>query len=440
MNKSIVIIAVLFFISSCGGGGGSSESNDTISINPIINNFSTSLSSTTVGNSVELSWNTSNTISCSGSGDWNGIKSQSGTQTLILSEVKTFSFVLTCRGEDPQNTVSKTVTVEVSESNDVSTDIYSEDKSSYCVVPENNSSSYWIEDFSSDILDDSIFTYQESNGFCITPGCPNGDSDFVQGWGNGEAQYYTSCRDGYSKNCDSTKNTTENAFIEDGFLKIQPIFNDSDPFNDPYCSNGSCSYTWDYTSARIMTSSKKIISPGTEVTVCFRHPEGSGHWPAFWMLPQGFIEGQKTWPNDGENDLVEHMQNHQAYETQSTVHFGSSDNANYIYKIESVPADVDFYDKFHSITMRWETDKIEYFLDTQSEPYFSLVKSNETAFNNYYWPFNEDFYLLVNVATGGTSGGTPDRSKYCQNQECSNLDDKDKGRMLIDFIEIKSID
>ena len=49
MNKSIVIIAVLFFISSCGGGGGSSESNDTISINPIINNFSTSLSSTTVG-------------------------------------------------------------------------------------------------------------------------------------------------------------------------------------------------------------------------------------------------------------------------------------------------------------------------------------------------------------------------------------------------------
>ena len=201
---------------------------------------------------------------------------------------------------------------------------------------------------------------------CITPGCPNGDSDFVQGWGNGEAQYYTSCRDGYSKNCDSAKNTTENAFIEDGFLKIQPIFNDSDPFNDPYCSNGSCSYTWDYTSARIMTSSKKIISPGTEVTVCFRHPEGSGHWPAFWMLPQGFIEGQKTWPNDGENDLVEHMQNHQAYETQSTVHFGSSDNANYIYKIESVPADVDFYDKFHSITMRWETDKIEYFLDCSS--------------------------------------------------------------------------
>ena len=43
MSKSIVIIAVLFFISSCGGGGGSSESSDTISINPIINNFSVNI-------------------------------------------------------------------------------------------------------------------------------------------------------------------------------------------------------------------------------------------------------------------------------------------------------------------------------------------------------------------------------------------------------------
>jgi beta-glucanase (GH16 family) len=292
----------------------------------------------------------------------------------------------------------------------------------------------------SDTLSDEVFTYQESNGFCANPGCPNGDSDFVQGWGNNEAQYYTSCREGYSKNCDVNKNTTENAFIEEGYLKIQPIFNNAEPFEDPYCSDGSCSYTWDFTSARIMTSSKKIISPGSEVTVCFKHPDGSGHWPAIWLLPQGFVEGQKTWPNDGENDLVEHMQNHQAFETQSTIHFGSSGNANNLYKIESVPADVDFYDKFHSVTMRWQTDKIEYYLDTQTEPYLSIDKNNETAFNNNSWPFNENFYLIINVASGGNAGGTPDRSRYCHNAECSNLDDKDKGRMLIDFIEIKSID
>jgi hypothetical protein len=90
--------------------------------------------------------------------------------------------------------------------------------------------------------------------------------------------------------------------------------------------------------------------------------------------------------------------------------------------------------------MKWHTDKIEYFLDTQTDPYFSIEKNNESVFNNYYWPFNENFYLIINVATGGTAGGTPDRSMYCHDADCSNLANKDKGRMLIDYIEIKSID
>ena len=441
-NKFFYVLTLLIIITSCGGGGGggSSSQDPIISINPVIDTFTSSASSISEGDSITLTWSTTNTISCSGSGDWDGNKIQSGSESLSLSEIKTYSFILTCNGENPQNTVSKTVNVNVSESNNSSSNIYSENKDSYCSSPLNDSSSYFLEDFISDTLSDEIFTYQESNGFCATPGCPNGDSDFIQGWGNNEAQYYTSCRDGYSKNCDVNKNTTENAFIEDGYLKIQPIFNNVEPFEDPYCSNGSCSYTWDFTSARIMTSGKKIISPGSEITVCFKHPEGSGHWPAIWLLPQGFVEGQKTWPNDGENDLVEHMKNHQAFETQSTIHFGSPGNANNLYKIESVPADVDFYDKFHSVTMRWQTDKIEYYLDTQTEPYFSIEKSNETAFNNNYWPFNENFYLILNVASGGTAGGTPDRSRFCHDAECTNLDDKDKGRMLIDFIEIKSID
>ena len=442
MYKNIIYITFLFFVVSCSGGGGSSSSPELPSIfNPVINSFSSSSTSILSGDSVDLSWTTTNAIGCSGSGDWEGSKSiSSGTESLTLSEVKTYTFTLTCRGEDQNNTVSKTVNVEVSASNNSSENIYTEDKDSYCATPSNNSSSYFLEDFTSNRLDSNIFTYQESNGFCITPGCPNGDSDFVQGWGNNEVQYYTSCNDGYSKNCNQELNTTENAFIEDGFLKIQPIYNNTNPFEDPYCADKGCSYTWDYTSARIMTSDKKVISPGSEITVCFKHPDGAGHWPAIWMLPQGFVEGQKQWPDDGENDLVEHMQNHQAFETQSTIHFGTSGAANNIYKIEAVPADVDFFDKFHSVTMRWETDKIEYFLYTQAEPYLSIFKNNETAFNSTYWPFNEKFYLILNVASGGNGGCTIYTSKFCQDEDCSNLDDKDRGRMLIDFIEIKSID
>jgi len=46
------------------------------------------------------------------------------------------------------------------------------------------------------------------------------------------------------------------------------------------------------------------------------------------------------------------MQNHQAYETQSTIHFGTTGTSRNIWKIEAVPANVNFFDKFHSVTMR----------------------------------------------------------------------------------------
>ena len=91
--------------------------------------------------------------------------------------------------------------------------------------------------------------------------------------------------------------------------------------------------------------------------------------------------------------------------------------------------------------MRWQTDKIEYFLDTQTEPYLSIDKNDRSEFNNDYWPFNEDFYLILNVASQeDNGGGSPDTSNYCQDTECSNLEDKDRGRFVIDYIEIKSID
>ena len=256
--------------------------------------------------------------------------------------------------------------VAAEEANDVN--IYAEDRASFCSLPVNDASTYWVEEFLSNRLNPEIFTYQESNGFCTQPGCSVGDTNYIKGWGNNELQYYTSCREGYSKNCNAVTNTTENAFIENGYLKLQPIYNSETPFKIR-------EETWNFTSARIMTSNKKIISPGTEVTVCFRVPEGSGHWPAIWMLPQGFVEGIKRWPKDGENDLIEHLKHHQAFEIQSTLHFESNGVANNIGQIVSVPTDVNFFDSFHSVTMKWEVDKIEYFLDTQSEPYFSIFES-----------------------------------------------------------------
>ena len=424
---------IILLLVSCGGGGGGESSNldQSVTINPVINIFTSSSVSITVSSSVDLTWTTTNTVSCSASGDWNGSKSLSGSENLILSDVKTYTFTLTCRGEDPQNIISKSIDVEVSSIN--GSDIYSEDKASYCKDPINNSSSYWIENFDSNIFNEDIFTYQLGNGFNAS------DGSWVGGWGNNELQYYTGPGTGYAKKYNSATNTTENLFIENGYLKIQPIYNTSNIFQDPYCADGSCSFEWPHTSARVITSSKKIFEKPSRITICFKVPDGTGHWPAIWMLPQGFIEGTKTWPTDGEIDLME-ARGRIANEIGSTLHFGNSLNRVMINKAETVPNSVNFHDKFHSVTFEWQENSIKVYLDTQETPFYE-ESSDSTEFNSNYYPFNESFYLLLNVASGGdydTFG--VDTNMYCHDEECSNLADPDRGRLIIDYIEYKSID
>ena len=430
-------IFISLFIVSCGGGGGMGSSSSDNSggtgmpLNPMINTFSSTASSVSINTSVTLSWTTSNTSSCSASGDWSGTKSLNGSEDITLDEAKTYSFTLTCSGASGTSNATSTLTVEVSSVD--GSDIYSEDKPSYCKDPLNDSSNYWLENFDSDVLDNDTFTYQLGNGFNAS------DGSWISGWGNNELQYYTGPGEGYAKNYNASLNSTENLFIEDGYLKIQPIFNDSDIFQDPFCADGSCSYEWPHTSARIITSSKKIFEKPSRITICFKVPDGTGHWPALWMLPQGFIEGTKSWPTDGEIDLME-ARGRVANEIGSTLHFGNSLNRVMINKSETVPNSVNFQDKFHSVTFEWRENSIKMYLDTQESPFYD-ESSDSTEFNNNYYPFNEKFYLLLNVASGGdfdTFG--VDTSMFCHDNECSNLEDPDRGRLVIDYIEYKSID
>lgn len=431
-------IFITLFIVSCGGGGGGSSGDSSggssAPLNPMINTFSSTASSVSINTSVTLNWTTTNTNSCSASGDWSGTKSLNGSEDITLDEAKTYSFTLTCSGASGTSNATSTLTVEVSSVD--GSDIYGEDKASYCKDPLNDSSNYWLENFDSDVFDDEIFTYQLGNGFNAS------DGSWISGWGNNELQYYTGSGAGYAKNYNASTNTTENLFIEDGFLKIQPIYNTTEPFNDPYCETNDCSSwsgQWEYTSSRVITSSKKIFQNPSRITICFKVPDGTGHWPALWMLPQGFIEGTKTWPTDGEIDMME-ARGRVANEIGSTLHFGNSINRVMISKSETVPSSVNFHDKFHSVTFEWRENSIKMYLDTQENPFYE-ESSNSTEFNNNYYPFNESFYLLLNVASGGnydTFG--VDTEMFCQNSECSNLEDPDRGRLVIDYIEYKSID
>ena len=426
----------ILVVVSCGGGGSSSDNQNPINNNPQILSFSISDLYAPVNSTITLTWSSNNTNSCQGSGDWSGAKNVNGSESIQLDTVRTYQFTLTCLNTTSNISVNTSISIVITDETEVGSEIYNVDQESYCKLPNNNSNEYWIENFDNNIINPEIFTYEEGNGFCADENCNN----WVQGWGNDEIQYYTSCNEGYSKSCKAELNSTENAFVEDGVLIIQPIYNTTDPFIDPYCGPETCNPTWDYTSARLMSSSKKNITPNSEVTICFKIPDGSGHWPAFWFLPQGFKEFTKSWPDDGEIDQLEHSPiYHSLQEAQSSVHYLLNASHSSTYKVEMLPNHVNFHDKFHSISIKWEYNFLNFYLDTQTTPYFSIANNQGDFINNNY-PFNGEFYFILNVASGGNLGGSPDDSRYCNNQNCDNLPDPSIGRFLIDYIEIKSID
>ena len=148
-------IFITLFIVSCGGGGGGSSGDSSggssAPLNPMINTFSSTASSVSINTSVTLNWTTTNTNSCSASGDWSGTKSLNGSEDITLDEAKTYSFTLTCSGASGTSNATSTLTVEVSSVD--GSDIYGEDKASYCKDPLNDSSNYWLENFDSDVFD-----------------------------------------------------------------------------------------------------------------------------------------------------------------------------------------------------------------------------------------------------------------------------------------------
>ena len=428
MKKSLFFLISITLISSCGGGGGGGQYDDIpfpITINPSIDSFSSNNYNVTPNESFIISWTTSMSISCEASGEWTGSKNVSGSQEFILSEIGPYIFILTCTGENGVSTIQDSITINVSSNGSYS---------SQCKTPSNDSNEYWLEDFNNPVLDSNIFTYQVGNGFFA-------GNQWIAGWGNNEPQYYTGSGSGnngnYAKNYNSTNNTTENLFIENGYLKIQPIYNINNPFIDPY--NGTTQ--WQHTSTRLVTSNKKIFQYPSKLTVCFKVPDGTGFWPAIWMLPEGFIDNNKVWPDDGEIDLME-ARGRLPQVIGSAIHFKANWGSHSFLSTEThVDMENNFQDVFHSVTFEWRENSIKMYLDNSNEPFYEEDSESSPLVGANY-PFNEPFYLLLNVASGGNfdSAHETNTEMFCFNEECSNLSIPDRGRFLIDYIEYKSID
>nr|WP_315183084.1 family 16 glycosylhydrolase [uncultured Flavobacterium sp.] len=181
------------------------------------------------------------------------------------------------------------------------------------------------------------------------------------GWGNSEAQTYT--------------NSSNNVIVQGGSLKITAK------------KEGS-----GYTSARLKSEGKYDFTYG-KIEFKAKLPVGGGTWPAVWSLGSDYATN--TWPGCGEIDFMEHKGNTPNV-IHGTLHYPGHSGGN---ASTSTLTIANASTEFHVYKTIWSPTSVKFYVDDVL--YHSFANNNTV-------PFNKDFFLIMNVAMGGTFGGTID--------------------------------
>ena len=206
----------------------------------------------------------------------------------------------------------------------------------------------WSDEFDGPNIDDSKWNFEIGTG--------------SWGWGNGESQYYT--------------NRKENAYIEDGKLIIQALYENYGGSN--------------YTSARMTTKNKGDWTYG-KISGRIKVPNAGGTWPAFWMMPTNSIYG--AWPNSGEIDIMEHYGCDDDH-IHSTVH-NNMYNWNGGIPPTSYSAYINATLGFHIYEVEWNEDELKFYVDGE---YLGTYFKTNSGWQQ--WPYDQDFYIILNLAIG----------------------------------------
>ncbi|TVP85795.1 MAG: glycoside hydrolase family 16 protein [Acholeplasmataceae bacterium] len=213
----------------------------------------------------------------------------------------------------------------------------------------------WADEFDGDEIDSEKWNFQTGGG----------------GWGNNELQYYR----------------PENATVSDGRLIIT--------------AKKESHMGRQYTSAR-MTTKYRGDWQYMRIQVSAKMPGGRGTWPAIWMMPTMNVYG--GWPNSGEIDILEYVgydpdKIHTAIHTQKFNHKIGT----HLFYTKTL-ADVET--TFHVYEMIWSPGRLEMRVNDELFGVFAYtpVFNQEVPYHAAF-PFDQLFYLILNVAIGGDWGG-----------------------------------
>ena len=222
----------------------------------------------------------------------------------------------------------------------------------------------WHDEFDADTLNTEIWNREKRE----------------PGWTNAELQEYTDLE--------------QNIFIRDGKLVLKAIKTKDADGNDYY------------TSGKVQTQRKRDFMYG-KVVASAKVPKGQGLWPAIWLMPTD-EDYYGQWPKCGEVDIMEVLGNHPNV-TYSTVHYGVPHAENQgIYRLE----EGNFSDDFHEYSVEWEPGEMRFYVDGK---HFHTVNEWYTAYPDepqkpYPAPFNQTFFVQINLAVGGGWPGNPDET------------------------------
>lgn len=124
-------------------------------------------------------------------------------------------------------------------------------------------------------------------------------------------------------------------------------------------------------------------------------PKGKGTWPAFWMMPVNF----RSWPADGEIDIMEEVGYHPDY-VSSSLHANAhvhSNGTQVTHEMHCPGAE----GEFHKYAIEWTHDKITTFVDGKVQ-----LTYNNRGLGRDDWPYDDPFYVILNLAWGGDWGGS----------------------------------
>ncbi|KAM7189952.1 hypothetical protein V8F33_009754 [Rhypophila sp. PSN 637] len=261
----------------------------------------------------------------------------------------------------------------------------------------------------------------------------------VGGFGNGEFQR-------------TTELNGANVFVENGNLKIKATLEDDarilknykiDLLKDKTCTatdQASCIAATNTTagnstivppvlSGRITTKKSANIKYG-RVEVRAKLPEGDWLWPAIWMMPRDSKYG--PWPQSGEIDIMESRGNNYTHPqggnniASSALHWGPNpaNDAFWRTNVKRQALHTTYSSEFHTYGLEWSQKYLFTYIDSRllqvlyvnfdspmwDRGNFPQVDANNSFVRNpwdgggYNTPFDQPFYLILNLAVGGTNG------------------------------------